>query len=354
MLSSISIDNFRCFEKFDLDTLERVNLIAGKNNVGKTTLLEALSLLGNGVDIRRFMNIQDNLVRHLNLEPTGDLVFMPIFRNFDTKNTVKISSCLKNGQEFKVEISITKSENLVLNSDDNKTFNKLPNYSTGQLLEFIWTNPEEKNYKLQIFETGNGLQVNGQVYPAKEPLSVLMIVSKKTQAPEDNAERFGRLELTKQPSKILESLKIVEPRLENITTIYISGKPLIYGDIGLDKMLPLSFMGEGLDRLTSLLLAIADTPNGIVLIDEIENGFHHSVMTKVWQAIGDAARRFDTQVIATTHSYECIRAAHQAFAETESDDFRLHRLDRIGDKIKAVTYDSETLETALKAELEVR
>ena len=251
-------------------------------------------------------------------------------------------------------MSINKSESLEFSSDQNTRFDKSPNYFTGQSLAIIYTNQEEKQYKIEIFETGNGLKANGQISPPKEPLSILMIVSKKTQSPEDNAERFGRLELTKQPYKVLDTLKIVEPRLEHITTIYIAGKPLIYGDIGLDKMLPLSFMGEGLDRLTSLLLAIADTPNGIVLIDEIENGFHHSVMTKVWQAIGEAARRFDTQVIATTHSYECIRAAHQAFAETESDDFRLHRLDRIGDKIKAVTYDRETLETALKAELEVR
>jgi AAA15 family ATPase/GTPase len=113
-------------------------------------------------------------------------------------------------------------------------------------------------------------------------------------------------------------------------------------------------MGDGLGRLTSLLLTIANAPGGVVLVDEIENGLHHSILGKVWRAIGDAARRFDTQVFATTHSYDCIRAAHQAFEASESYDFRLHRLERIGDMIRAVTYDQAVLAAALKAELEVR
>ena len=100
--------------------------------------------------------------------------------------------------------------------------------------------------------------------------------------------------------------------------------------------------------------SLANAPGGIVLIDEIENGIHHSAISKVWQAIGDAARRFNTQIVATTHSYECIEAAYQAFAQTESYDFRLHRLNAIAESIRVVTYNWETLAAALKAELEVR
>jgi AAA15 family ATPase/GTPase len=102
------------------------------------------------------------------------------------------------------------------------------------------------------------------------------------------------------------------------------------------------------------LLAIATAPHGVVLVDEIDNGLHHSVISKVWQAIDDAARRFDTQVLATTHSYECIQAAYQAFNETENYDFRLHRLERVAEKVRVVTYDRETLAAALTGELEVR
>ena len=92
----------------------------------------------------------------------------------------------------------------------------------------------------------------------------------------------------------------------------------------------------------------------MVLIDEIENGLHYSVLTQVWQAIAKAARQNDVQVFATTHSWECIRAADEAFAAEEPFDFRLHRLDRIGDAIEVVSYDQEGIEVSLTTGLEMR
>lgn len=44
MLEEIEIQNFRCFEETKISGFERVNLIGGKNNSGKTALLEALYL----------------------------------------------------------------------------------------------------------------------------------------------------------------------------------------------------------------------------------------------------------------------------------------------------------------------
>ncbi len=70
--------------------------------------------------------------------------------------------------------------------------------------------------------------------------------------------------------------------------------------------------------------------------------------------IDKAARDFNTQVIATTHSYECIREAHEAFNKSADYDFSLHRLDRVEDRIEIVTYDQESLEAAVKTDFEIR
>ena len=78
------------------------------------------------------------------------------------------------------------------------------------------------------------------------------------------------------------------------------------------------------------------------------------ILSNFWQVIDKAARDFDTQVIATTHGYECIREAHKAFSASDSYDFLFHRLDRIGDRVESATYDREALEAAIKAEFEVR
>lgn len=45
MLNAIHIQNFRLFKDFQLHDLARVNLVVGKNNAGKSSLLEALYLL---------------------------------------------------------------------------------------------------------------------------------------------------------------------------------------------------------------------------------------------------------------------------------------------------------------------
>ena len=43
-INKIKIENFKCFDKLEVNGLSRVNLIGGKNNVGKTALMEALEL----------------------------------------------------------------------------------------------------------------------------------------------------------------------------------------------------------------------------------------------------------------------------------------------------------------------
>ena len=67
MITSFRIKNFRGFQDLTIQPLKRVNLIGGKNNTGKTALLEAL-LLHNGptnpqlsVEIHRFRGIESPL-----------------------------------------------------------------------------------------------------------------------------------------------------------------------------------------------------------------------------------------------------------------------------------------------------
>ena len=129
---------------------------------------------------------------------------------------------------------------------------------------------------------------------------------------------------------------------------------MIFGDIGLTRLVPLPIMGEGITKVCSLVLAIANAPNGLVFIDEIEKGIHYSIMKEIWIGIAEAAKIFNTQIIATTHSRECIVAAHEALSKSGKYNFLLHRLDKINEDIKITTYDRESLEAAIEAGFEVR
>ena len=125
---------------------------------------------------------------------------------------------------------------------------------------------------------------------------------------------------------------------------------------------PMSIMGDGIKRLLALALDFSSARNGIMLIDEIENGLHHSALVEVWKYLDQMSRMFNVQVFATTHSYECIVAANNAFNDMESSDLHLHRMHRQANnankvkanKVKAVTYNKNALDTNIEYLWELR
>ena len=131
----------------------------------------------------------------------------------------------------------------------------------------------------------------------------------------------------------------------------VAGYPMIWGDIGLPELVPLPMMGEGMNRIARILLAISTAAGGVVMVDEIENGIHYSVLQKVWSAIADAAERAQVQVFATTHSFECMAAAHQALG----DKLMVHRIEQDTEgKNHCVTLEEEGIAAAIRHGFEVR
>jgi AAA15 family ATPase/GTPase len=92
----------------------------------------------------------------------------------------------------------------------------------------------------------------------------------------------------------------------------------------------------------------------VLLIDEIENGLHHSVLSTIWHGLFLAAEEVDVQIFATTHSWECVLAADKAAREEPKYDFNLIRLDRVDDNIKATIIDKDALNTAKELAWEMR
>ena len=91
-----------------------------------------------------------------------------------------------------------------------------------------------------------------------------------------------------------------------------------------------------------------------MLIDEIENGLHYRVQEEMFSLLLKLAKAFDVQIIATTHSRECINAAHHALNEREKREFAFYRLDRRGEEVRAMSYDNEMLDTSIEFGMEIR
>lgn len=358
MLKSLSVKNFRCFQNLSVQRLGRINLISGRNAAGKTSLLEAIFLLAGGPNVSLAMTL--SALRGIGVGEAirGDLaalreIFLqPLFLSFGLQASIEISGVHEHLGKVTLSLHVA------------------PEEATELPLEALTSGPSRtaetetpKAYVLRADYTGGPLHktttlkmtLKGPVMepaPSEMPFPATFLASGHRENPQEDAGRLGRLEVYKQEIDLVANLLPLEPRLQRLVTVALGGLPVIHGDVQLDRLLPLALMGDGVRRLTSILLTIATSQGGMVLIDEIENGLHHSVLSRAWKAIGDAAESANVQIFATTHSFECIRAAHDVFGDWPK--FRLHRLERVRDDIQVRTYDSEALAAAMKAELEVR
>ncbi|MGC9515337.1 AAA family ATPase [Methanocrinis sp.] len=366
MYKSIKINKFRGFREFNMDSMARINLIAGKNNVGKTAFLEAMFLhcgaynpsLTLGLDkFRGFDKI------HIELGSTQS-PWDSLFNNFDKYSAIEIEGKFTDGSVRKINLKAVQPfeespekgpiiqygtstlENIPLDSEDTVVLR----------LDYEEESAENESRKKKSGSSFMSIGPKGVSTPIIKPPPFLTIFqpARYRFPPQEDAKRFSNLEIIGEEDMLLEALKIFEPGLKHISVVASGGGPVLYGDIGLSQMLRLAYMGDGMSKLASIVLAIGNAKDGVVLVDEIENGFHHSMMQKVWAAIDRAARRSNTQVFATTHSLECIIAAHKAFIEAERYDLLVHRLDRIDDTVKDVTFSKLDLDTAFEFKMDVR
>jgi AAA domain, putative AbiEii toxin, Type IV TA system/AAA domain len=154
----------------------------------------------------------------------------------------------------------------------------------------------------------------------------------------------------------LNLLRFIEPRLQDLDQFPPEGedRSVVHAKIGLHELIPLSQLGQGFNRLAYLYAGLLGQNANIALIDEIENGIHYSALPILWQGIANIARELDIQIFATTHSYECIRAAAKVF-ESTPEEFQLIRLERTEDNnIKPVLVQDENLVTVLQESYEIR
>jgi hypothetical protein len=351
MYTSFTIQNFRCFERLELSDLARVNLIAGKNNAGKTSLLEAIYInVGNIPQEILFRMSSDPADREPPYEGNSSRslpAWRSLFRDFNTAQPIALTGHF-DSEVFEAVMQVVPFDEMEFRetyiSQGLRPID-LP-YHLRSVAEVLKVSHQNKVY--YAFQRGS------QVHHDRIPKPLLPISFSPAQgdvSPQRNVAPLSRFILSGRRDLILGILCVLEPRLQNIEILF----DIPYGHVGLAEPIPITLMGEGINRLLSIILTIGSTSGGVVLIDEIENGLHYSVLVDVWRAIGRAAREFDVQVFATTHSLETIHAAHQAFSESEPYDFRYHRLDRRrSGEIAAVTYEAEDMESSIESNFEVR
>lgn len=300
MLESVHIQNFKGFRDTRIDGFCPVNLVIGGQNVGKTSLLEAVLFATQRQVTTTFRQNEgqddDRLKRSISAQAGLQLQVVVAGKTYGA-----VMQTLLNG-----------SRRAKLVADDPEA------------------EPREEMHPTIAMPV---------CLPRQEAMVKLL----------------GQVILARKKRDLLELLSQIEPRLQSLDAIAPDGEHRVYAELdGLPQALPLSHLGHGFSRLVHLFSELLVSDASLALVDEIENGIHYSALPTLFQGVRAVAQERQVQTLMTTHSWDALRAASEVFADTP-ELFQVIRLERTtDDNVEAVRIDGPRLQRLIAQDREVR
>ncbi|MEH2059679.1 MAG: AAA family ATPase [Nostoc sp.] len=362
MIKNIQIKNFRCFDDLKVSGFEKINLISGKNNVGKTALLEAL-----------FINSSprpDTIIslRHIRREQLSYSKSLPerTWNNFffhQNKNSeIVIESTLDNKSSKIVEIYVDESVKNFLeetdeeDSEDEIKDNIMSLFSGSESVRSVIHLKTRINhgeaFETSIISSAKGLLAKDIKIP--DIKNAFFIPSFLRVSSRDLTIEFDKARLNERDDEVLRAFQAIDTSIVQVESFSI-GEPTVYLKREGEGRLPLSLFGDAINRIADIILRLVNNENSILLIDEIENGIHHSNQAYFWTIIYKLANELNVQIFATTHSLEMTKAFIKAGLEYQntSAHFELTRQFKTN-RIVAIRRDLDTLDYGISHNKEVR
>ncbi len=383
-LPDLRIRNFRGIREIDIPRLGRVTLITGKNSVGKTTILEACRVYAERGRMSVLHDLSgDHEEYNVYIDEDGDEMISPnlaaIFHGrgaypFPHMEIGSRSSYLK------VNVNPPKKEDKIL---FDKMISKYGDESNTVVMERSF-----HNYKQQTFLSSAKYRNTEILYADMRslrhqagesesiPTATCIFLGPGLMNNYEIGTYLDQVTLTEDEDYAVEALRLVlgddvqriamvgdggnsgpVPRFVGrnpVPRFLRDGRRAVVKLKNLDRPVPLKSLGDGAARFFGVALALANCRDGFLLIDEAENGVHYSVQDNYWRLVFNLARQNNVQVLATTHSWDCVRGFAQAAVEAEDSEGFLFRLERNGDRVWPVPYSEEKLRIAAEQGIEVR
>ncbi|MGA2481738.1 MAG: AAA family ATPase [Candidatus Acidiferrales bacterium] len=349
MIDSLSIANFRGFENLEIHGLRRINVLVGQNSSGKTALLEALFLAAGGSpEIALRLQAQRGLGQpfQVTLErPSYESLWRYLFWGLDQAKTISINlvGSPPNTRSLAVAYADQASTKLPFGKEGTESPFIVP-------INFTWRTSTGEVFESQPSITKEGINISG----TGETMPVFLFSSTTTVNALENASRFSELDLQGKSGLVVDALKREFPYLKDISVQVISGMPTLHAALTFsDLKLPLALLSGGINKLMGILLTVALRPQGVVLVDEIENGFYHDRLQTIWSTLLELCQQQNTQVFASTHSQECLEAALATIRGNE-EEFALIRTERSNGRCTANVFGGRHFQSAIEQNIEVR
>lgn len=373
-LPDLSIAGFRGIERLSIARLGRVTLLAGRNGVGKTTVLDAVRVYaarGRSIALHELLERREELAAGLD-EDRDPVVFPDYAALFHGRAATQAPSITIGPGSGVDDLRIEVSAPGEWSSEQKDLFTEISAETDVQALRIVHRDKERllPSWFLPVSDRRThwsrhryarmlrrGLLEEEGEWPVIECESIgpgLMSNSKL-------AQFWDNVALTDEEDLSIKALQLTGEKIDRVAVVG-DDEPRYRGDgrrvvvklQGHSRPVPLKSLGDGVTRMFAVGLALANSRNGFLVIDEAENGLHYSVQRDFWRMVLQAARQHDVQVLATTHSWDCVKGFARAAAGVADVEGVLVRLEQDGEDVRAVEYAEEDLETAADQDIEVR
>ncbi|MEC7121178.1 MAG: AAA family ATPase [Pseudomonadota bacterium] len=370
-LESLQIKNFRMLEDFNVEKLGDVNLIVGKNNSGKSTVLEALRIYAGNGNQRLLEEIAQSRSEKYRLTEDDDLREFP-FESFFYGRELTPHVVISIGHSNEI---LSLRQGFLKEVVDEELGGRTVRFTRFESFWDIDAEFDANEAEVAIFSLRNDELLHRVRFRKRSILSSenqansnflsCSYVPTRSLSMEDLAKDWDSIVFSEYEDIVIEALSILESSLTNIT--FVQNKDVRKGSerVGILKLrghkkpVPLGSLGDGMTRILQISLKMFAAKDGFLLIDEFENGLHYSVQEKVWQMIFEMSKKLNIQVFATTHSRDCIEAFTQVAndrTDVEGVLFRMGRSAKASDngKIIATVFDEAKLKRFSDMDTDVR
>ena len=277
-IQDIRIKGFKCFTDFEAQGFTRVNLIGGKNNVGKTAFLEAGYVNVYAQDTKSFTSV------------LGDIKYMRENLNLLFDNI-----------EENIHQFIEQSSDIFVQSNVNTCSYQIVSKEGIKKYLFSFNNKvidvNVNDFSFELGYTANISFIDNFGLSNSHIINYYSAIQKKDAEVELN-------DILNDFDSSIEAFKIIDDKPQ----CKVSG-----------QYLELTELGDGVRHFVSIVTSLYASENGYLFIDEMDNGIHYTVLDELWRVILTLSQKLNVQVFATTHSKECIEAFNRIQKDLEDD-----------------------------------
>jgi energy-coupling factor transporter ATP-binding protein EcfA2 len=373
-MTELNISGFRALQNFSVTGLGRVNLITGRNNTGKSSVLEALRILASDAkpavisNILRYREENTSDTTEATRMDAADLLFQfaSLFSGYPQPNEKFPAMKIKSSGQRSLELEMRIARMTRVRNQDGSS--RLLEQQQDALLPIT----EDECEPALVVTSSAGTRHLPLDFFRRYPYKPLDYRSEFGEAPPmqcvyvspyggektvNLVALWDNIVLSDRENDVVLALKIIDPSISAVSMVGLEGRGLsrsaIVRSANFPHPVPLRSFGDGLNRLFGIVLSLVNAKGGLLLIDEFENGLHHTVQFDVWRVIFQLAQRLDVQVFATSHSWDAIEAFQKAAADTAEEGV-LVRLSRQAEDIIPTLFKNEELAVITRDGIEVR